>query len=573
MSAQHIPSPPGTRRSLLLGGALALACSSCDTMVPTAVESDAPALVGQDVRLTILHTSDIHSRLLPYDFDPSFTDNQLGLADGLGSYGGMARIGYILRRERERSGRVLHVDSGDCFQGAIIFNEFFGEAEMRLMTEVGLDAAVIGNHEFDAGAANLARQYSAFGGFDLLAANYDFEDADLPWATGLEDMALPSAIYDLDGLRVGVIGMANLSSLNSIYDQSNSLGVRVIEREQAIPDEAAKLKAQGADIIVVVSHMGLDDDQEMAREFEDIDIIMGGHHHVAIDPPLVVVNEHTGKRIPVVHSGAFAKFVGRFDAIIRDGEVLSFDYQLFPVDAGVPEDPSILDIVEEYQQALTEAYNTQQVLGYACPEEENCEKLTRYGTSGGDSMLGNFTAEAMRSFPGIETEIALTNTLGIRSDINAGEITLDDIYNAMPFDNTIATMYLSGDEIQELLGLRRDPLDRARVQQPGPGRRHRVRHGLRARRPAGREHRHQRRPARLRRRLRDGDQQLHRQRRLGLLDARAQLDEDLHGHRDPRRRHRRDRQVPDHPAGRRRRRHRGRSHQHGVLRCAARSPL
>lgn len=435
---------------LPLALALAGVLGSCD-MVPVAVQTNAPALVGQDVRLTILHTSDIHSRLLPYDFDPSFTDNGLGLADGMGSYGGMARIAHVLRREREQAGRVLHLDSGDCFQGAIIFNEFRGEAEMRLMSEVGLDAAVIANHEFDLGAQNLADQYNAWGTFDLLAANYDFEDADLPWATGLEDAALPSTLYHLDGLNIGVIGMGNVSSLNSIYDQSNSMGVRVFEPKDVLPREISKLRTAGADLIAVVSHMGLDDDQEMAREIPGIDVFIGGHHHVAIDPPLVVINDETGQRVPVVHSGAFAKFVGRLDLVIRDGQILSFDYELFPIDATVEEDPGILTILEDYEQGLAQDYNTAQVIGYACPEEEDCEKLTRYGTGGGDSMLGNFAAEAMRAFPGIETEIALTNTLGIRADINAGDITLDDIYNAMPFDNTIATVLLSGHEVQELL--------------------------------------------------------------------------------------------------------------------------
>ena len=436
------PARPG-REYLLAALPLALALSGC--AIPVAFHGDPPALEGQDVRLTIIHTSDIHSRLLEYDFDPSFTDNQLGLADDAGPYGGLPEIGYIVKRERKKAGRVLHLDSGDCFQGAIIFNEFRGEAEVRMLSAIGLNAAVIGNHEFDAGAANLADQYGAYGTYDLLAANYDFQDSSLPWATPLEDLAIPSAIYDLDGLRVGVIGLANTSSLNSIYDHPNSLGVTIMEPGDVVPAEAAKLRSQGADLIIVVSHMGLDDDIELARQIPGVDVIMGGHHHVAIDPPLVITNEETGQRVPVVHSGAFAKFVGRLDLVLRDGKVQSHDYQLFPIDATVPQDPEVVDILEEYTERLDELYNTGQIIGYAT------ETLTRYGSSGGDSMLGNFTAEAMRFYPGVETEIALTNTLGIRADISEGEITVDDLFNSMPFDNTITTMFLSGREVQELL--------------------------------------------------------------------------------------------------------------------------
>jgi 5'-nucleotidase len=314
-----------------------------------------------------------------------------------------------------------------------------------MQSAVGLNAAVVANHEFDAGAQNLANQYAAWGSFDLMAANYNFESSSLPWANQLEDMVIPSKIYDLDGLRVGVLGLANISSLNSIYDESNSLGVKVREPEEVIPAEAALLRAQGADIVVAVSHMGLDDDLEHAAIMDDVDLYIGGHHHVAIDPPPVVTNLKSGKRIPVVHSGAFAKFVGRLDIVVRDGQILSHDYTLYPVDNTVPQDPQIVDILEEYEEAILQAYNIEQVIGYA--EED----LTRYGSLGGDSMLGNLTADAMRFYPGVETEIALTNTLGIRADILAGDITLDELYNSMPFDNTITTMFLSGREVQELL--------------------------------------------------------------------------------------------------------------------------
>jgi 5'-nucleotidase/UDP-sugar diphosphatase len=185
---------------------LAVVGLGCSTW-PQLGSGNALDVEGETVRLTLLHTSDIHSRLLPYHFDPSFTDNQLGLGigdgededtlDDAGPFGGIARIGHILERERGEARRVLHVDSGDCFQGAIIFNEYAGEAEMRLQTAVGLDAAVVANHEFDLGAQNLADQYGAWGGFPLLAANYDFESSSEPWATQLEDMILPSTLSSI----------------------------------------------------------------------------------------------------------------------------------------------------------------------------------------------------------------------------------------------------------------------------------------------------------------------------------------------------------------------------------------
>ncbi len=435
---------------------LALVTAGC-SLVPTTVEVPPPAITGQDVHLTLLHTSDLHSRMLPYHFSPLYTDNTLGLpdADDIGCvaddrcYGGMDRIAWIFDQQRAISDRVLVVDTGDLFQGAVVFNEFLGEAEMKVMNEAGYDAVVVGNHDFGEGAEQLAKVYGAYGAFDYLAANYVFEDPELPWASELGDYVKKSVIYELDGFRVGLVGIGNLSSLTSIYDEDNSMDVVPIETEWAIEQQTSLLTSLGADLVIVLSHMGLDDDFALARNIanSDVDLILGGHHHVATSPPPVITNAHSGKRIPVVHSGAFAKYVGRVDLVVRDGEIQSIDYELIPIfdHLAMGKDPEVEEILEDYDYLLSQEYNLQQVIGYAE------ETLHRFGSTGGDSMLGNFTADAIRFYDGVETEIGITNTLGIRTDLDAGNITLDGMFNAMPFDNTITTMFLSGREVQEVL--------------------------------------------------------------------------------------------------------------------------
>ena len=108
------------------------------------VQQEQPNLVGQDIRLTFIHTSDIHSRLFPYHFIPNTFDR----ADGLqvSPYGGIARIATIAKRIRASTNRSLWLDSGDCFQGAPVFNLFKGEAEIRALSLAGMDAAAVGNH-------------------------------------------------------------------------------------------------------------------------------------------------------------------------------------------------------------------------------------------------------------------------------------------------------------------------------------------------------------------------------------------------------------------------------------------
>lgn len=435
---------------------LALVTAGC-SLIPTTVEVPPPALTGQDVRLTLLHTSDLHSRMLPYHFSPLYTDNTLGLPDAedIGCtfedrcYGGMSRIAWIFDQQRAAADRVLVVDTGDLFQGAVIHNEFLGEAEMRVLTAAGFDAVVVGNHDFGEGAEHLAQVYGAHGSFDFLAANYVFEDPELPWTSELGDYVEKSVMYELDGFRVGLVGIGNLSSLTSIHDQDNSMDVVPIETEWAIQQQTDILTELGADLIIVLSHLGLDDDFTLARNISnpDVDLILGGHHHVATAPPPVITNSVTGKRIPVVHSGAFAKYVGRVDLVVRDGEIQSIDYELIPVfdHLAMGVDPEVEEILEDYDYWLAQDYTLGQIIGYAD------ETLYRFGSTGGDSMLGNFTADAIRFYDGVETEIALTNTLGIRTDLDAGNIYLDGMYNSMPFDNTITTMFLTGREVEEML--------------------------------------------------------------------------------------------------------------------------
>jgi 5'-nucleotidase/UDP-sugar diphosphatase len=138
------------------------------------VQQEQPNLVGQDIRLSFIHTSDIHSRLFPYNFIPNTFDRQDGLTTA--PYGGVARIATLAKRIRATSNRSLWLDSGDCFQGAPVFNMFKGEAEMRALSVAGMDGAVLGNHEFDLGAKNLFDKIDNWATYPLLAANYAWDD-------------------------------------------------------------------------------------------------------------------------------------------------------------------------------------------------------------------------------------------------------------------------------------------------------------------------------------------------------------------------------------------------------------
>jgi 5'-nucleotidase/UDP-sugar diphosphatase len=470
-------------------GWLAAACAAA--LGGCIVQQDQPDLVGQDIRLTLVHTADIHSRLFPYHFEPNTFDQGYGLSRDGGPYGGIARIAAVARKIRASANRSLWLDSGDCFQGAPVFNLFKGEAELRALSLAGVDGMVIGNHEFDLGAKNLFDKIDNWATFPVLAANYAWDDPPPGAVNGdgrsLRDIIPPYQIYDVKGIKIGVIGMGNTSTITSIFEGSNSVGLRPIADEDALASYVRFLRPM-VDLIVVVSHLGLDEDEGLAASQVDdpnqafqqgtlagVDLILGGHLHIVTNPPKLIPNDDQGHNTIVVHSGAFAKFVGRLDLVVHVGDdngdperrsrITSFSLDTIPIMAGnpakgilgVPDDPDIANLLWPYSVQINQEIDLNGVFAYVTPDTPPPgqpapdTKILRSDPSGGDSQLGNLVARSMQLTEGVEAELAITNSLGIRADFERGPLTIEQMFNVFPFENSITVMYLSGVEVQETL--------------------------------------------------------------------------------------------------------------------------
>src|SRR5262249_28712196 len=179
----------------------------------------------------------------------------LGAAGSVVNVGGAARISHIVGRERARASRVLHLDGGDCFQGAPVFNFFSGEAEIRTMSAMGTDVMIVANHEFDRGALNLGIQLQKWANFPVLAANYLFEVPTQPGGSPLGAPGPQYAVFELEGLKGGVVGMGTLSSLTSIFDRPNRLGINPLNPVQTAQFYIDLLRPLG-DVVVFVTHLG-----------------------------------------------------------------------------------------------------------------------------------------------------------------------------------------------------------------------------------------------------------------------------------------------------------------------------
>lgn len=257
-------------------------------------------------RLTILHTNDWHSQIDPFPDDGGRNANQ----------GGVLRRASLIRQIRQQENNVLLFDSGDIFQGTPYFNFFLGELEMKLMTQMGYDAATIGNHDFDGGIENLATQLG-HADFPMLSANYDFT------GTPLQDRVEPYRVFDKQGIRVGVFGLGiELKGLVPAALYGKTTYHDPVERGN---QTALHLRTrQKCDLIVCLSHLGYRyrsekvSDVVLAAASRNIDVILGGHTHTFLDQPVTVDNAE-GKPVIINQVGFAGLRLGRLDITFPEG--------------------------------------------------------------------------------------------------------------------------------------------------------------------------------------------------------------------------------------------------------------
>ncbi|MEQ1676069.1 MAG: metallophosphatase [Chitinophagaceae bacterium] len=254
------------------------------------------------LKLTILHTNDTHSRLEPFPMDG-------GRNQGLGGVAGRAQLINKIRAEEEQ---VLLLDAGDIFQGTPYFNIYKGEPEIKAMSAMRYDACTIGNHDFDAGMENLAMQLSNHATFPMLVANYDFS------GTPMENKTEPYKIFKKGKLKIGVFGVS-IEGRGLIPDTLFG-ATKYLDPVQKANETAALLrKDKGCDMVICLSHLGYQykesdkvSDEVLAKETENIDLIIGGHTHTFLDKPVEYKNKK-GDDVIINQVGFAGIILGRLD--------------------------------------------------------------------------------------------------------------------------------------------------------------------------------------------------------------------------------------------------------------------
>jgi len=255
------------------------------------------------VKITILHTNDTHSRIDP------FPKNDLKYP-GLG---GFAKRAALIKDIRKKEKHVLLFDAGDIFQGTPYFNYYGGELEIKLMNEMGYDAATLGNHEFDNGLNSLSKQIAG-AKFPFICSNYDFSE------TLLKDKTEAYHIFIKDNIKIGVVGLGvELKGLVNANKYANTVYKHPYEKAA---EYAYLLKKENkCDLVICLSHMGYSSkekqpcDYEMAKQSKNIDLIIGGHSHTLLKNAVKLYNSD-GKIIYIGQVGWGGVYLGRFDFYI-----------------------------------------------------------------------------------------------------------------------------------------------------------------------------------------------------------------------------------------------------------------
>ncbi len=427
--------------------------------------------IGQEKRFTLLHTGDEHSNLLPLpfvDYHPERPDSSLG---------GFARLSTLVTqiREEKQDEPVLLFSSGDLVGGSPFawLIPLGYSAELEIMKEIGYDAIAIGNHEFDYGPEVLADYFERAGYPDsqehlpLLGTNLD-----IPSGIKLHEMLKPdNQLFTLNnGIVVGVFSLLGEDAY-SVAPSAEPVGIHP-------PGEIARkqvdlLREKEADIIIALTHSGIEEDRSIASEIKGIDIILGSHDHYKTPEPEIINNTI------ILHSGYFLQYMGKLELAvdISTGSLKILNDEknnpyFIKLDNKIEEDPGIAAIIYEYGMylnAFVESFTGGLVSDYGETVVYSDFPLVKESLME-ETTTGNFITDAMRlmgeRYTGESVAIAFQANGNIRHDIipgstewSKGEVSFLDLASIsgigmgedMKPGYPLVSFYLTGEDVFTLL--------------------------------------------------------------------------------------------------------------------------
>jgi 5'-nucleotidase len=431
-----------------------------------------PEKQASDLTLTIAHVNDTHSHLEPAD--------QTLMIDGVSTkaqLGGFARLKTALDELRSRETNVLMVHAGDTVQGTFYFIKYQGRIDSEFLNLLGIDAATSGNHEFDKGPGLLLGMIER-ANYPIVSANIDVSREPL-----LAGKLKPHTVKKIGPYEVGIIGV---TTPEAAMISNPGRNVEFLDARESVMKSVRELKEKGVKTIILLSHLGYEEDMELAKKINGVAVIVGGHTHsllgdrgrfslLGLAPAgeyPTVVKDTEGKNVLIVQSWEWAKELSALKITLdADGRASSWDGgptlivgdQFKQKGADVPtgsavhesiraalaasgsakiypDDPEFRKRLDVYSHPIQEMMRT--VIGRT--EQE----LKRVNNAGPGPLVADAMLWKTKSAGAV---IAIQNTGGIRKDIPAGEITIGSVYELLPFGNTLVLLDLTGLELKSAL--------------------------------------------------------------------------------------------------------------------------
>ncbi len=390
------------------------------TSLPVAAEEAKDAKTTKH-EIVILHTNDVHARVKADEREKAI------------GYGKIKTYKDELVKEGKT---VLMLDAGDTLHGTTFATISRGDSIVKLLNEVGYDYMVPGNHDFNYGYQRLV-ELTGQGKFKTLASNVVTEQ-------GKRDF-LENDIKEVDGVKIGFFGLSTPETYYKSHP-SNTKGIVIAEPVEVAKQQVAALKAKGADFIVAIGHLGIDESTKEAERSEGvikavpgIDLFIDGHSHTALPEGKVI-----GSAL-LAQTGSYTNNIGKITLTFDGNKIENKKAELISYEAMSLVKPD--EKIEAIEKEVDEANKPflEKIVGKTLVDLEGRREYNRKE----ETNLGNLVTDAMREVS--KADIAITNGGGIRATIEKGDVTMGEVLTAFPFTNFTVTVDLTGKEVIQAL--------------------------------------------------------------------------------------------------------------------------
>lgn len=401
-----------------------------------------------DYELNILHINDFHSRIESINkFDSTCSAEEEGKNE---CFGGAARLLTAINQTRDalKAGgkNVLLLNAGDNFQGSLFYTTYKGTVEAEMLNAMKFDAMTVGNHEFDDSEDGLAGFLDKVQ-FPVVTANVVATAA-----SKIGDRVKPSVVLEVGGQKIGIVGAVANDTAELATPGPN---ITIAEDVAKISEQVQKLKQDGVDKIIALTHVGYPRDLEFIAKIPDVDVVVGGHSHTLLSntdqkaegPYPTLVDNPGGYKVPVVQAGQYSKYLGDLKVVFDDnGVVKESKGDPILVDSSFKPDEATLKRIDELKAPI-EALKAK-VVGTSEGPIEGDRKICRVK----ECSMGNLVADAtLARVKDQGVTIAFANSGGLRSSIDGGDVSMGEVLTVLPFQNTVATFQLKGEDIRAAL--------------------------------------------------------------------------------------------------------------------------